>query len=100
MNIGYNLTIINDENVPMAASIENNYTVIIVGITLFTILAFLLFLYLGRCRKYRMRLFMLQCELPMEDHGKLKFSWNLWKLRAKIQEMESKAARQMVPYKM
>lgn len=98
MNTGYDLTVINEENIPMAASVGNDYAGIIIGIVLFTTLTFLLFLYVGRCRKYRMRLFILQGEVPMEEQEKLKSTWNLWKLRARIQDMESKAARQMVPY--
>lgn len=98
MNKGYDLTVINDENVPLAAGVGNDYTGVIMGIVLFTVLAFLLFLYIRRCQRYRIRLLILQCEVPIEEQEKLKFSWNLWKLHAEIQDLESKAARHMVPY--
>lgn len=98
MNTGYDLTVIYEENVPLAASVADDYSGVIIGSTLLMMVVFLLFLYIEKCRRYKMRLYLLQSELPIEEQEQVKPTWNLWELRARIQDMELKVASEIISY--
>lgn len=92
----YSLSVIEDEEVPLAPKIseEQLFPYAMVGIAL--ILVFIaLALYISECQKYRVRINNLQYEEDSKGSEVKKKSWNLWKLREHKKYLEEKIANKM-----
>jgi len=91
MNNHYDLTVISDESVPMAAGIENAsnmktaFAVILIAIVLFALI-----LYMKKCNQYRKRV----QELLAENGGDAQIHisrWNIRRLQIQVEDMENAA---------
>ena len=96
MNNHYDLTVISDESVPMAAGIENAsnmktaFAVILIAIVLFALI-----LYMKKCNQYRKRVQELQ-DQNSEDINRKINSWNIHKLKLQVEYLENVAVEKII----
>lgn len=83
LSADYNLVVIEDEKVPLAASSGNEYFWLTVTVMVLVTAAALLAIYLIRCNGYRKRI------RKLDSGGKSAQGWVLRKLKESVAELEA-----------
>ena len=99
MNNDYNLTIIGEEEVPMAAGITNHIGiimglvwVIMIGITI----TILFYWYRNKCKQYQERLYILIKKTSVTIGKEVRVNkWNLLKMKFQIENLELIAVNEL-----
>ena len=96
MNVNYDLTVISDENVPLAPGIQTGGSIgTAIAVVLIAVLLFVGILYMKKCNQYKKRLQELLTEAHADATNMKISSWNIRKLQIQVEDMENRVVKEI-----